>query len=47
MQYAVMIDTGRMWGPFKTAEAATKWADRSLGRAVNWVVKPLLDPKRK
>jgi hypothetical protein len=35
-----------LFGPFKTADAAAKWADKRLASSARWIIRPLLSTKQ-
>jgi hypothetical protein len=47
-QYAVKGETGKTYGPFKTAHSAAKWANLNLrgayGRPADWSIVRLFKP---
>jgi len=38
MKFVIETEAGRLWGPFKTAARAAKWAHKKLARGPNNVV---------
>ena len=34
----------KLWGPFKTADIAAKWAEKSLVAEADWIIKPVSKP---
>lgn len=39
---AYVVEAGeKLWGPFKTASAASEWAIKKLVDSCDWVVRPV------
>ncbi len=43
--FIVRLEDNRVWGPFKTADAAAKWAEKTMPTSLQWSILQLRSTK--